>query len=72
MTRRWRKPKPGAVCGATLGLDPTSHQPRLLRCGKPATEIVRILGNLEAAVCEEHAAQMEAAGKCVRGAKEIR
>ena len=72
MTRRWPKPLPDDKCEATVGLDPKSHQPRLLRCGKPATEIVRTLGDLEAAVCEEHAAKMEAAGKCVRGTKETR
>ncbi|MEK9722026.1 MAG: hypothetical protein VW405_00900 [Rhodospirillaceae bacterium] len=72
MTRRWPKTSPDDKCEATVGLDPKSHQPRLLRCGKPATEIVRTLGDLEAAVCEEHATRMEAAGKCVRGTKETR
>jgi len=67
MTCRWPKPLPDDKCEATVGLDPKSHQPRLLRCGKPATETVRILrGFLDAAVCEEHAVAMESAGTALR------
>lgn len=60
---RWPKPREGATCEASVGMDPKSYQPRILLCRKPATEIAVLtkLG-IQTTLCEEHAISLAFSG----------